>query len=555
MRSSLLVSFACVALMSVPALAQAQSIDDLFRQGNAAQDAGDYEQAEATWRQILRLAPDDADAYYNLGNALADQERHEEAESAYREAIRLNPDYADAYSNLGITLADQERHEEAESAFRNVIRLAPDNALAYNNLGAVLTDQGRYEEAESAFRNLIRLEPGNASAYFHLGNGLYDQGRYEEAESAYREAIRLNPDYARAYNNLGAVLTEQERYEEAESAYREAIRLNPEYALVYNNLGNALAGQERYEEAESAYREAIRLNPDNAFAYNNFGVTLADQGRYEEAIAFYEQALRLDPDYTAVQNNLAEAQRLLALRTAPPPSRQDDLAWLPPDEVLLPVLRAVVRVVTPTPTGTEIGTGFVVRREGSKIWVLTNRHVVTTVAAGLASDTRADQRAQRQAGTLSTTVEVDFYSEPPAGRVWLRLPATVVKATSPQDDLDLALLVIDNAPDDIQPLELASTVVSIDTNVRIIGHHRNPWGLARGYISERPQGTALQFAGASIGRRSSGSPILNDQDQVVGIVTSIEPPNVRIGNDFLSGFSYGHPSSNLLETLNLWIMD
>jgi hypothetical protein len=115
--------------------------------------------------------------------------------------------------------------------------------------------------------------------------------------------------------------------------------------------------------------------------------------------------------------------------------------------------------------------------------------------------------------------------------------------------------MIDDAPDDIQPLELASTAASLNTDVRIIGHHNNPWGLARGYVSERPHGAELQLAGASIGRRSSGSPILNEQNQVVGIVTSIEPPNVRAGNDFLSGFSYGHPLSAVLETLTLWGVD
>lgn len=60
-------------------IAQATSIDDLFRQGNAAQDAGNYAAAEAIWRQVLRLDANNAGAYNNLGNALSAQGNLEEA--------------------------------------------------------------------------------------------------------------------------------------------------------------------------------------------------------------------------------------------------------------------------------------------------------------------------------------------------------------------------------------------------------------------------------------------------------------------------------------------
>jgi S1-C subfamily serine protease len=101
-------------------------------------------------------------------------------------------------------------------------------------------------------------------------------------------------------------------------------------------------------------------------------------------------------------------------------------------------------------------------------------------------------------------------------------------------------------------LELLSGGVGLDTDVRLIGHHNEPWGLSRGYISQRPQGTVLQLAGATIGRRSSGGPVLDSENRVVGIVTSIEPPNIGQGGDFLSGFSYGHPSSSIVQMLTAW---
>jgi Flp pilus assembly protein TadD len=65
----LILSF---SLVTVPTIAIAQSTSDLYRQGNAAQAAGNYREVERIFRRIIQLDPNDARAYYNLGTVLAD---------------------------------------------------------------------------------------------------------------------------------------------------------------------------------------------------------------------------------------------------------------------------------------------------------------------------------------------------------------------------------------------------------------------------------------------------------------------------------------------------
>lgn len=65
------VGLSAVMGMTLPAVVvQAQTVDELFRQGNAAQSAGDYREAERIWRQVLQQDPENSGAYNNLGNAL-----------------------------------------------------------------------------------------------------------------------------------------------------------------------------------------------------------------------------------------------------------------------------------------------------------------------------------------------------------------------------------------------------------------------------------------------------------------------------------------------------
>ena len=128
--------------------------------------------------------------------------RFEEAEAAYREAIRLDPDYADAHNGLGRVFRKLGRNPDAERKFRDAIRHDPGHARAFNNLGNVLCDGRNYTEAEVAYREAIRLDPGYANAYNGLGNALYHRNLYREAEAAYREAIRLDPSNPYAEKNL-----------------------------------------------------------------------------------------------------------------------------------------------------------------------------------------------------------------------------------------------------------------------------------------------------------------------------------------------------------------
>jgi tetratricopeptide (TPR) repeat protein len=241
--------------------------------GDHLLDVGCHADAEAAYREAIRLDPGNACAHRGLGIVLSWVKRYPEGEAAFREAIRLNPGDARAHRGLGGVMLAVNRDREAEAVYREAIRLDPGDARAHRGLGVVLANVKRYRDAEAAYRQAIRLDPGNASAHFGLGCILRDLKRYSEAEAAYREAeaayreaIRLNPGNADVHASLGIILWDLKRDPAAEAAYREAIRLNPANADVHSRLGNVLRDLKRYREAEAAYREAIRLDPDHPYA-------------------------------------------------------------------------------------------------------------------------------------------------------------------------------------------------------------------------------------------------------------------------------------------------
>jgi eukaryotic-like serine/threonine-protein kinase len=68
--------------------------------------------------EMTHPPPDNTLTYYKRGHALGSQGRYKEAEAAYREAIRLRPDYAEAHCNLGYVLRAQGRFAESLTAYR-----------------------------------------------------------------------------------------------------------------------------------------------------------------------------------------------------------------------------------------------------------------------------------------------------------------------------------------------------------------------------------------------------------------------------------------------------
>jgi len=513
MRPELIVGLGFGLALAPPALVvQAQTAEELYTQGRAAYNDGRYAEAADLFAEVVRLEPDNEDAYVFLGLALRRLGQLEDAVAAYQSAIDLDPSYAIAYINLGVALRRLGQLEDAVAAFQSAIDLDPDYAIAYYNLGIALRDLGQLEEAVAAFQS----------------------------------AIDLDPDYAGAYNNLGIALRDLGQLEEAVAAYQTAINIEPA-ANRYNNLGVALRGLGQLEEAVAAYQSALDLDPDLGEAYNNWGYLLYTQGNYTAAIEKYEAALAIDPNLVKAQTNLDQARRDLLLQTTPEPTEQQELAWLP-DTASLPQLRAVVRVIAYPSIGSDryAATGWVVKREGDQLWVVTNRHVIQDTNVRL----------------LSPRIEVEFYSRPPEGEVRLRRSAELLYTTDPGDPRDLAVLLITNSPAQVDPLPLAPTLADLGTEVDIYGHHTAAyWDLARGFVGNNQDGSnvedgngqRLTISQATVSEGSSGSPVLDRATgQVIGMMVEIDQLDPRLGENFVGSRSYAIPSAAILDMLSQW---
>ena len=269
--------------------------------------AGNLQQAEQLYLQILQFEPNHVDALHLLGLVAVRTGRPGLACDYIRKALRAKPDFAEAHSNLGSVLVEMGLLEEAEAAYRQAIRLKPRYAEAHSNLGNVLRQQGKLDEAAASLQQALRLKSDFADAHNHLASVLRDQGKLDDAVTRYRIAVRLKPDSADYHSNLGNALREQGKPHDSIASLEQALRLRPDFAEGHSHMGNALRDLGRVSEAIAQYEEALRINPHFAEGHNNLGAVLKEQGRLKEAVAHYRQALQQKPYYAVALKNLGAA--------------------------------------------------------------------------------------------------------------------------------------------------------------------------------------------------------------------------------------------------------
>jgi predicted O-linked N-acetylglucosamine transferase (SPINDLY family) len=279
-------------------------IESLHSLGIVALQTGRLELAANCIRRVVELKPDWAEAHNNLGAAYHYEKKVDDAIACYYRAVQLKPSYADAYANLGKALTDQGKPAEAIQWFSQALQVKPDHAASYNNWAVALQELGRLDEAVECCRWAVQLKPDYADAHYNLGTALKEQGKLEEAIACYHRALRLNPNLPEAHNNLGNALFDQGRMDEAEACFRRTVELNPRLAEPQNNLGNILKDRGQLDEAVVYYQKALALNPLYPEAHNNLGNAFKDAGELDQAIGCYRRCLELKPGFARAHSNL-----------------------------------------------------------------------------------------------------------------------------------------------------------------------------------------------------------------------------------------------------------
>jgi tetratricopeptide (TPR) repeat protein len=157
-------------------------------------EAHRYAEAEDNLAKATRAFPDDPDLIYDYAMAAEKNGHFDVMETQLRQLMKLEPNNPQAYNALGYSLVDRnQRLDEAVKLIERAVSLAPNDAFIMDSLGWARFRQGNAAEAEKILKNAYNLQP-NAEIGAHLGEVQWKSGQQDQARATFRQAQKLEPE-------------------------------------------------------------------------------------------------------------------------------------------------------------------------------------------------------------------------------------------------------------------------------------------------------------------------------------------------------------------------
>jgi predicted Zn-dependent protease len=153
-----------------PAVAQNASLEARGQAAARAMSERRFDDAAATYREMLKAMPDEPGLLTNLGMALAMGGHEADAIAPLERALALKPGLVPAQSFLGSSYLALGEPEKAIAPLKRVVVARPADIEQRRQLAQAYAAAGRQKDAVNELRTITRLAPKLPAAWFTLGH-------------------------------------------------------------------------------------------------------------------------------------------------------------------------------------------------------------------------------------------------------------------------------------------------------------------------------------------------------------------------------------------------
>ena len=284
------------ALLIASTSAAQQGPDPLNQHYSAAQTfqlGGDFERAEAEYRQVLALA------LQRMGNLLAAEKNDsEEAVRVLKEAVAAEPAYLDARIDLAMVYFRAGRLDKAGAEAAEVVKADSHNVRALQLLGNIEFAQGNFAEAADHLHTALGLQ-GDFETAYSLALAYLSQHKLAETKLLFDELLNDMGSTPQLHVLLGRAYRETGYLDEAIREFKKAIELDPRYPRVHYYLALAYLAQgekERFPTARPLFEQELAINPKEFFSTFFLGVIHLEDRDFPVAEEYLKKAVQLQPE-------------------------------------------------------------------------------------------------------------------------------------------------------------------------------------------------------------------------------------------------------------------
>lgn len=279
-----------------------------------AQQKGMLQHAEAAYRQVLALNPNQPDALQLLGVLASQVGHHAAGEELIQKSLQINPANTNARFNLmkiyrdhSETGAFKHRYENALELFKKAESSTPDDIEMIGDIANLLELMERPNDAWPYYRKAYELASSiknpTAEAHSILGIVKAMHGDYQASVEHHEQARAMKPYDSTALMHIADAYKKMRNLPAAEKHYLQAIESEPHIWQNHLNLGVFYWENGQLDRSLEAYNQALKMNPKSPHILTCIGMVHMDKVNFAEAKSVFEKILEIDPDHS--QTHLA----------------------------------------------------------------------------------------------------------------------------------------------------------------------------------------------------------------------------------------------------------
>ena len=259
-------------------------IKDSFLKANQYFKQGDYENARALYKEIIKINPYLIQVWNNLGTTYIKLNNFEGAIEILEKALKFEPEDESVWRNLGIAYFYKTEYDKAIEIFKKCLNYTPNNEILWCNMGVAYAYLGNQRLAIDAYKHALDLNDSykiacknlcllymkmgvdydynsikinSDVAWFFLSKALMRSGLFEDALDACNRALRKNPSYQAAHiikNKIKNMIKEKETevYEKTLTKHKKETKEEIKKDSYY----------ERFKKVQTKFRKRLELERD-----------------------------------------------------------------------------------------------------------------------------------------------------------------------------------------------------------------------------------------------------------------------------------------------------
>jgi len=286
-----------------PVAASAPGSDAALELGRLQLYLGKRTEGTRTLERVISASPQNTAAdLVRLGEAERALGQFQQANADFRQANSLAPDDVAANLGWGELFAEKYNRSDAAKSFQAALKIDPDNVQAKVAMATLMVDTNP-PAARELIGEALKLNASYVPAHVLIAQVALDDGKRDEAKESLQKALSVNPNSLEARSIDAAIAFLEDRTNDFNTKVADILKINPRYAEVYRLAAEVSSHNYHYIEAADFARRAVMTDPEDASASAALGLQLLRTGDEPGARVALERAFKGDP-YDVVTYNL-----------------------------------------------------------------------------------------------------------------------------------------------------------------------------------------------------------------------------------------------------------